>query len=467
MKLLPLSLTHRLALLFMGTSTLVLVTLGLIIAAAVEQHFEEIDLDALHGKLELTRNALAQVHGSTDAQRLPDLLRQALVGHHGLDVLVLDAQGRPIYGATEGVFAPAVLSQGAHQPPYPALRWSMGEQPYRGLVAALPTGLADGTGVLQWTVAVALNTTHHDVFMQAFRRTLWWFVLGAAVCSGALGWWVARRGLAPLAAMGAQAHGLTARQLDRRLPVTAMPPELAELAHALNAMLARLEDAFQRLSDFASDLAHELRSPVSNLLMQTQVALAQPRDTDEYRAVLESNVEELERMGRMIADMLLLAQADHGLSLPRREPVALQPEVASLCEFYDALAEERHLTFEQTGNATLQADRLMLRRALANLVSNAVRHADSGSAIQIALREDDSGVRIEVTNQGEPIAPEHLPRLFDRFFRVDPARQRSEGTGLGLAITRSIVAAHGGSIAARCSGRNVTFSIHIPATAQP
>lgn len=249
-------------------------------------------------------------------------------------------------------------------------------------------------------------------------------------------------------ALRQQAEGITANRLDTRLPAESVPVELADLAHTLNAMLARLEESFHRLSDFSSDLAHELRTPVSNLLTQTHVALSKSRSAEEYREVLASNSEEFERLSRMIADMLFLAKADNLLIVPSREQVDLQAEVESLLEFYDVLAEEKNIRISCHGQALLEGDRLMLRRAIGNVLSNAIRHTPDGGYIHIELEQvADKSVSLSIENSGETIPAEHLPRLFDRFYRADPSRHREgEGAGLGLAITRSIMRAHGGEV---------------------
>ena len=229
-------------------------------------------------------------------------------------------------------------------------------------------------------------------------------------------------------------------------------------------MLARLEESFGRLQDFSADLAHELRTPVSNLLTQTQVALSRARGVDEYRDVLASNAEEFERLSRTIGDMLFLAQADQGLVVMRRERFDLAAEVRELFEFYDALAAEKALRLTVAGDATIDGDRLMLRRALANLVSNAIRHAPREGEVRVRLGSEGSATTIAVENTGDPIASEHLDRVFDRFWRADRARGHTgEGAGLGLAITRSIVRAHGGDIAARSLAGEVRFEIRMPA----
>jgi two-component system heavy metal sensor histidine kinase CusS len=460
------SLTQRLTLMFMVAASGVLLLLGLVVTSSVEQHFEDLDMEVLSGKMELTRQALLRVRTEEGLTEFTHQLAYSLVGHHGMEVMVIDAEESVIFATSHAGFGPGlVVRQAALAPDKPTL-WSLDGHTYRGLSAHLPTDVSGASGQpLRVTVAVATNIAHHQTFLKGFLQTLWLFVAGAALLTGLLAWVAVRRGLAPLHAMRTQAQGVTALQLSLRLPVQTIPRELAELAQSLNDMLARLEEAFKRLSDFSSDIAHELRTPVSNLLTQTQVTLSRARSADDYRRILESNEEEFERMARMISDMLLLAKADDGLVLLQRERLQMATEVRALFDYFDALAEEKNLSLALQGDCEIWADRLMLRRALANLLSNALRHANNASTLCVSLKTLDTGVMISVSNQGDGIAPEHLERVFDRFFRADPARQRSsEGTGLGLAITRSIVTAHGGSIRATSTGGLTTFAIILPFT---
>jgi two-component system heavy metal sensor histidine kinase CusS len=213
-------------------------------------------------------------------------------------------------------------------------------------------------------------------------------------------------------------------------------------------MLERVEESFQRLTNYSADIAHELRTPVANLMTQTQVALTRARSIDEYREVLYSTMEEYERMAQMIGDMLFLAQAENGLFKPDIINVNLEHEISGLFEYYVAWAEERGVTLKLEGHALTVGDRLMLRRALSNLLSNAIRHTPPRQSVRVLL--DDSGrneVTITVENPGLIIAPQHIPRLFDRFYRVDPSRYRdNDGAGLGLAIVKSIIDIHHGTI---------------------
>ncbi len=290
------------------------------------------------------------------------------------------------------------------------------------------------------------------------QRLIWLTVGLSALATALLGAWAARRGLRPLRQMGQVAASVSARSLTTRLPVAQMPEELAELATAMNAMLQRLDDAFQRLSAFSADIAHELRTPLSNLLTHTQVTLTRPRSLEEYREALHGNLEELQWMAQMINDMLFLAKADHGLLVPGQAPLVLHEEVDALLEYYAPLAEDSGVQMLREGEALLQGDRHMLRRALSNLLDNALRFTPAGGQIRVTL---GPGPRIGVANTGAAIEPAALPRLFDRFYRVDPARREgsSEHAGLGLAITRSIVQAHGGHIRAECADGWTRFVI--------
>ncbi|AYH45451.1 heavy metal sensor histidine kinase [Azoarcus sp. DN11] len=459
-----LSLTLRLTLLFAALFAAVLLGLGAYILASVERHFEEGDVVELHGKLELARAVLAQVRDEEDFANVAQQLDTALVGHHSLSIAVVRDAGRgEILFASSGAGYPAPIVEeapaGSGDFP-PARTWEQGGRIYRGVVANAATGIA---GAPPARVVVSMDIDHHRAFMRDFERSLWLAVALAIVATGLLGAFAARGGLAPLRKMAEVARGVSAQRLTARIDTRSLPVELESLAGELNAMMARLEDGFRRLSEFSSDIAHELRTPVSNLMTQTEVALGRARNADEYREILLSNLEEYERLARMIADMLFLAQADNGL-LPRpAETLSLAGEARALAEFYEALAEEKGLRLEVGGDAAVRGDRLMLRRAVSNLLSNALRHSAAGGVVRIAIDTAAGEARLAVSNPGETIPPEHLARIFDRFHRVSPARTRQgDGAGLGLAITRSIAEAHGGRVGVESAGGLTTFTLYLP-----
>ncbi|MDP1532721.1 MAG: ATP-binding protein, partial [Rubrivivax sp.] len=182
---------------------------------------------------------------------------------------------------------------------------------------------------------------------------------------------------------------------------------------------------------------------------------------------LYSSLEEYERMAQMVGDMLYLAQADNRLLKPEVEKVDLAKEIQDLFDYFEAWAEERAVTLARTGAAAVSGDRLMLRRALSNLISNAIRHTPAGQIVQVSLAGYGDQATVSVENPGPAIPAEHLARLFDRFYRVDSSRQRKgDGAGLGLAIVKSIVDAHGGSITVASDDQKTCFQITLPASAK-
>lgn len=450
-----LTLTARLTLLFTLGSAVVLLTLGWLVMTAIASHFDELDRDELSGKLDYAAQLVATMDRPLNQDLVAKAIASTFAGHHELVMQIRGPSGA-LWFASPDVEFPASLPAASD-----FSRWRAGGHTFHGLEKTLRAGTTAEDAL---TLVLALDTAHHEQFLHSFRMTLWLFIACAVILMGLLGWVSARRGLAPLRAMRERAATVTAHSLDRRLSVQAVPPELAELALTLNEMLERLEDAFQRLSDFSADLAHELRTPVSNLMMQTQVALSLPRDADHYRAILESNSEEYERLARMISDMLLLAKAENGLVLVHEESVDLAHEVRQLFDFYELSADEKHIGLQVRGEGTLHGDRLMLRRALGNLISNALRHTPVRGTICVEINQDGAQLRIQVQNTGEPIAAAHLARFFERFYRADPARQRDagEGTGLGLSITQAIVRAHGGEVSAASSDGMTNFSLFFP-----
>jgi two-component system heavy metal sensor histidine kinase CusS len=459
----PLSITFRLTLFFALASTAVLVAVGYLVASAVERHFVDLDRAELDGKLQLVRHLLARAGSPADLAAVTQALDDALVGHPGLSIIIVDRNDRVVFASSDTTLRPAVLQRsldaGRPERLKPSVLESDGHA-FRDIVGSVHTGMADHPPL---AVAIAVNIDHQRGFLLALREKLWIAIASGVVLMTVLGWIAARRGLAPVRAMAALAQRISATHLDARLPPGSVPAELQGLAQAFDEMLERLAGSFRQLTDFSSDLAHEMRTPISNLVTQTEVALSRTRSPDEYREVLYSSLEEYERLTRMISDMLFLAKADDGTTVLHTEPVDLAAETNALFEFFAALADERDVTLVLEGGGRIEAERLMLRRAISNLLSNAIRHTPTGGEVRVEIRPLASGqVRFTVANPGE-IPAEHLPRLFDRFYRVDASRHRtSEGAGLGLAITKSIVATHKGSIRVSSGGGMTRFEILWP-----
>jgi len=461
----PLSIAARLNTLFLAILALVLVAGGVWLAAAIDGHFQEQDRMEIAGKLAALRRVAATLRSPQDVASLPRQLDDLFAGQHGEFVAIADAAGAPLAAYPDAVFphdwtrAAVAAGQGAAAP---FLRWDRDGVSYRGLVEAMPTGSGALPGIV---VGVGLDIGHHQQFMQALSEALLTALVACLALAGLLTWLATRHGLAPLRAMAGVAKGISASRLDQRLAVDTVPRELVDLAASFNDMLARLEDSFRRLQEFSADIAHDLRTPVGNLMMQAEVALTRSRSAEEYREVLYSALEEYDRLARMISDMLFLARADNGQLVPNRERLDLAQEMGALCDFYEPAASERGVRLSCSGAASASGDRLMLRRAFGNLLSNALRHTPDGGEVAIEIAPlDGERVRVAVENPGPAIPPEHLGRIFDRFHRVDASRQKSgENAGLGLAITRSIVVAHGGRIEALPRTAGARFEVTLPA----
>jgi len=456
----PTSLTLRLTLLFSAVATVVLLAFGWIIERSIEEHFAVADIKELKEIGQAVEGSLSTLQAKPGLTHLKQRFDDILVGHHGALLHVSNAAKKRLYTSpgpdllSIPLPSPNQLRQGMVQ------QWNDTQNNYRVFIQQV-AGQNNGP----YTVVIAVATDFHLHFLKAFHRTLWLMVACGIAVMGVMGWIAVRQGHRPLHNIVDQISRISANELNTRLTPETVPVELTELAVSFNELLQRMEGAFNRLSNFSADIAHELRTPVTNLMTQTQVALSQARNAEEYQEILYSNEEEYERMAQMIGDMLFLAKADNGLTLSNTEEIELENEVRNLFDYYEALAEEQCVSLKLEGSGRIKGDRLMLRRALNNLISNAIRHTPENNTVTVQLGMENNKTLIAVQNPGTTLATEHLDKIFDRFYRVDPSRQRSsEGAGLGLAIAKSIVEAHEGEITATSDEACTQFLISLPNT---
>ena len=449
------SLTFRLVSLFALVTAALLIGLATITLVAADRHFLKLDESYLLDKGVLVREIGR--HAST-ADELVQRIRSTLSTQTGLSIKLFKGN-QTIYRSPNFYLPPEVANQLKHDNPDAIAQWQFNNRELRGLSVLIP--LAGTQQKSPITVVLAIDTEHHDHFMAAFQHAIWLYVALAIMLGGILGWWVTRKGLTPLRPIIDKASLITASQLSDRIPTAALPSELLPLTETLNQMLQRLENDFERLSAFSSDLAHELRTPISNMLVQAQVTLSKNREADQYRETLHSVVEELERLAHMVSDILYLAKTENHLLIPHPTEVHLDIEAAELAEFYELIAEEKRVTIRVQGQGTVFGDRLMIRRALSNLMANAIRHAHDQTMVTMSVANTDTKTTASVTNVGDTIVAEIQSRLFDRFFRADSARTHpgSEGAGLGLAITQAIMQAHNGTVKLTSSKGKTTFTL--------
>ena len=457
------SIARQLTVLIAGILGTGFLGLGIYFYVASDHHFKEIDRAALDNAIKRVRYVLDSNVAGSNRQALHARLDSIMVGHDRVSLRVATGDGTPLAADSEISFpenvADAAMSRASIDHAV-LFRWEQGGHVYRGLAARLMSP-ADAPEPLQ--VLAALNIDHHKAFMTVVVRAMWISIACAIVVSILVSIFIARGGMRPLARLTNQVNAISSNQLKQRIATDDLPVELVGLGDAFNAMLARLDASFARLSEFSADIAHELRTPVSNLLTQTQVMLSRPRSVEEYRDVLASNAEELERLSRMVSDMLFLAKTDNASTLTHRERVDLAKEVGDLFEFYEALAAEKSINLRLSGALSVKGDRGMLRRALNNLISNAVRYTPAGGCIEVRLERDGENAVIHVTNPGQPIPESMREQLFERFYRADTARSRdTEGAGLGLAIVKAIAQSHGGGVGVASSGQSNTFTVWLP-----
>ncbi len=314
-----------------------------------------------------------------------------------------------------------------------------------------------------WLVQAALNVSRNNEIIEDYWARMQGAAALAIVIFAAIGYWLARRGLHPLRTMSREIAHIHAEDLHTRLSTQQWPQELNTLSASFDGMMMRLEASFGQLTRFSSDIAHELRGPINNLISAASVTQSKARTPQEYHDALASIVEEGERLSRMISSMLFLARADNSREPLNIERLNSRTEFSRLVNFYDVLAEEKNIALTSDGEVIFDADPIHLQRALSNLLSNALRHTPEGGRISLSATQQGSTVSLCVMDNGEGIGAAHLPHIFDRFYRVDDARSNAENTGLGLALVKTIAEMHGGKITvASEEGKGSRFTLVLP-----
>ena len=471
----PFSLATRLTFFISLATIIAFFAFTWIMIHSVKAHFEERDVHDLR-QLSTTLETVLNHADYPQARRL-EIVRNIIAGYANVFICLDDGQGNILFQSPDGPDLSHMLST-----PGVAMQLRDGNviswtDPQPRAMAhdnhpletrawrliMLPLGKqADGKPA--YHLLMALSIDFHLHYINELKAKL---ISAASIISLliiAIVLFVVYQGHKPIRQISRQIQNITSRDLDVRLDPQAVPVELERLALSFNHMLERIEDVFTRQSNFSADIAHEIRTPITNLVTQTEIALSQSRSPQELEEVLYSNLEEFSRMSRMVSDMLFLAQADNNQLIPDRVMFDLRAEVMKVFEFFEAWAEERNITLKFNGMPCLvEGDPQMFRRAINNLLSNALRYTPEGQAITVSIREQESFFDLVIENPGKPIPEEHLSRLFDRFYRVDPSRQRKgEGSGIGLAIVKSIVEAHHGRVQVESDVRSTRFILSVP-----
>ncbi|GAB2894991.1 heavy metal sensor histidine kinase IrlS [Paraburkholderia jirisanensis] len=467
----PRTLRARLAALIVASSTAVLALSGFMVYEALRSRIEASAAAEINATLSALDAHLQQVRTVEDVRYLADMWGDLLHGHANLSLAIDDANGTRIL-STPGFIHDACSDALSSSPAAGAAKpTTPGTHPawLRSRIETVSLA-ADKRANTAVRVVVQYDTRADLALLREYAWSIALIHVLGVLIAAALAYGIAHLGLSPLRNLVARAEHMSTSGLAQPLPELQAAGELKDLGLAFNGMLARLNDSFTRLSQFSSNLAHDLRTPLTNLLTHAQVALSRPRSVDEYRDVIETSVDEYQRLSRMIDDMLFLARADSAQRELTLRSFDAGAEAARVAGFYEPMAEDAHVDVVVRGNglAPLRANQLLFQRALSNLLANALAHAPRGSTVSIDCSATDSGVLLAVSDTGPGIGAEHQQHIFDRFYRVDPARHTlsasgTGGSGLGLAIVQSIMQLHGGTCGVRSEPQvRTTFWLRFP-----
>jgi len=429
---------------------------GLIAALAVSGTVYAVNLWVLqsrqHEELALksavVRHALAETAGNSATEELQHKLKDFLAGHEDMRLSITFSDGTVLFDAPQRAAGGDAASSGQFRQVSWEDTWPVGA----------------GSGV---RVVLGLDVSRDQDLLQR----LGWILLAASLLGAGIvsvtGFLLVRRGLLPVQALAAQVDAVALGRPGLRLDGAGQPLELRPLVDRFNALLMRVERAYAQLEGFNADVAHELRTPLTTLIGSSELALQRERPAAELQDVIAENLEDLRRLAIIVNDMLFLSQADRGASARRSPVTSLAAELGEIIEYHEASLHDRGLSAVCDGDAKGAFDLSLLRRALSNLLSNATRYAKPGSTIRVRIASEGGRIRIWVENEGSPIEQEHLPRLFDRFYRVERSRRQvgASNHGLGLAIVAAIARMHQGEPFARSADGITTIGLDVPSSA--
>lgn len=333
------------------------------------------------------------------------------------------------------------------------------------VVFLLAAQVANESSVYHYQAMFASN--HVELAMAHYDRALIITTVVTTLLAALLGWIITHNGLRPLRSIATTMKRVTASDLNERLTAQDWPKELSALANEFDRMLHRLQQSFNHLSQFTADAAHEFRTPLNNLMGATTLALSKERNPEQYKQLLQNHIEQYERLNRMVESLLFLARADHSGAGFRLSQIDAAACARAVLDFYSAVAEDRSVTLQLSGKASVLADESMLRIALSNLVSNALRYTPAHGLLRIDISTNEQkDTLISVTDSGPGIAPEHFAHIFDRYYRVEKSRSTG-GAGLGLSLVQTIMRLHGGSAQVTSEPQQgATFSLVFPHSEQ-
>ncbi|MDR1285613.1 MAG: heavy metal sensor histidine kinase [Campylobacteraceae bacterium] len=446
----PKSLILRLMAVVSFATVLIFLFFGLYIEYTIKIHFTEMDMYELELVSKSAKNSLKL---SNNTSTLKTSFASILLAHPNVFIYLEDKNNDIVYlsDSDDGDLM-ALIAKNRLLQNEKIQVWNNGENYYRILMSTIQNSEYAAK------ITVGMNIDFHQHYIHYFRTSLWFATLIACFITVITSFLVIYFGFKPIKTISKKIEEITTERLNTRLDEKHAVSELKSLIVSFNKMIENIEDVFERQSNFSADIAHELRTPISSLVTQTQIILNQTRKADEYKEILYSNLEELERMSKMVNDMLFLSTCEREAIL--KDEVDLAEEVLKTVEYFGILAEEKNVTLLTRGDTfKIIGNKEMIRRAIANLISNAIYYAEKNSAITVTLLKNRKTLQISNKTQ-TPILKENIDRLFDRFYRVESDRNRkSGGSGIGLAIVKSIIKVHKGDIFATYENGIIIFSI--------
>ncbi|WP_237772403.1 heavy metal sensor histidine kinase [Herbaspirillum robiniae] len=460
----PPSMTLRLVSLFALVAIVTFAGVGSYLYHSLHVQLERRDDDELAGKSSSIGHLVQEADSLAALRENTHALLDTISGHDRLLIRITDATGATIIKSYDDPDSLPGLPADAARPSGALRTVDLPDGRARVIVSR-----ASARSGEQATVMVARTASDRMQLLADYHSQVWYAASIGTLLATLLSYFFVRGGLRPLRLMAAQTHAISANRLDTRIDIRSAPSELHEIVESFNAMLDRLHRSFEQLTQFSADLAHDLRTPLNNLMVQTQVALGKPRALEEYQALLSSNIEEYERLSRMMESMLFLARAEHAHVALQIRRLSVEEELGRIADYFEGIAEDAGVRIAVCGAGEISADMMLLRRALGNLVANAIRYTPAQGVIRIEAARTGAATVISVANPGEGIRPELAERIFDRFYRADPSRSSAGGSsGLGLAIVRSVMTLHGGTASVSSApGGPTVFSLAFPDQATP
>ncbi len=459
------SLVGRLVGLFTLFTLVVFVLLGASLTMMLRGELRERDLEEIDGKTEAIEHHLADVRTAEDLIRSVPRFVDTAVGHPNVEIAVI-FEGRWLLRPDERIAA-FVSRLGVESISSGRAFDSLHHGDRTWWLRRISRRIDGAPGRMAHAI-VAINVSEARRVQGRFDVALVMIGTTGVLLMTGLAWWAAHRGLRPLERLAEQARRVTAQRLGEPLSLEEAPEEVRGVVAGINRMLARLDESFRSLEQFSADIAHELRTPLSSLRLQVEVTLSRERSAEEYREALLGTMQEIERLQKMVSDMLFIARTERGMAPVTTETVDLRAEACDVVEYFEPLASERSIVISIDGTATVEGDRLMIRRAITNLLSNAVRYSAEDSTVAVRIGSDAGQVRFLVRNRCPPLTQLQIDHLFDRFARGDSARERqTDGSGLGLAIVRSIMGLHLGTAVARAVDDGLEVELSWPRRSPP